>query len=189
MNTHSYGILINVAGKGCYTTPDSIKGVLQYITRTNKNPKDGLIAWGGLGILESKGIDSVIEQFHIVQKLHTRKGPFGRYIDHEIFSFTPECENLLAANKVDLDQLAREMAYSFYDRDHCQVLYGVHLSSKENAHMHIHFAINTVSYDTGNKRHDNKKQTREENADLQEIIAAKLRDGTIPTPQPKAMMS
>ncbi len=188
MNTKTYGTLINKAGKGCYATPDSVRNVIRYITRTNK-PTNDLISWGGLGILECKGIDSVIEQFHVVQKLHTRKGSFGRYIDHEIFSFTPECENLLAANNVDIDQLAREMAYSFYDRDHCQILYGIHAPLKENAHMHIHFAINTVSYDTGNKRHDDKKQTREENADLQKIIAAKLRDEIIPTPQPKAKMS
>lgn len=177
MNTKSYGILINNAGNGRYATPASVDNLLRYITRTNRNPKDDLITWGGLGILENEGIDSIIKQFHIVQKLHTRKGLFGRYIDHEVFSFTPECECQLAAKNIDIDQLAREMAYCFYNEDHCQVLYGVHSPSKEKAHMHIHFAINTVICDTGNKRRESTSQTSERNKQFQNIIAAKLSNG------------
>lgn len=177
MNTKSYGILITNAGGGRYATPASIDNLLRYITRTNRNPKDDLIAWGGLGILESEGIDSIIKQFHITQKLHARKGCFGRYIDHEIFSFTPECECQLAENNVDIDQLARKMAYCFYNEDHYQVVYGVHSPSETDSHMHIHFAINTVSCDTGNKRRENTSQTNERNKQFQNIIAAKLSNG------------
>ena len=174
MKTTSYGTLINKAGNGKYTNQDAPENLIRYITRTNGEPKNDLIAWGGLGILEYQSINSIIDQFSLVQQLHTRNGGFGRLIDHEIFSFTPECESLLDENNVDIDRLAREMAYTFYETDHCQVLYGVHSPSKEDAHLHVHFAINTVSFETGNKRRENISQTRERNTQLQNIIAARL---------------
>ena len=123
MKTTSYGTLINKAGNGKYTNQDAPENLIRYITRTNGEPKNDLIAWGGLGILEYQSINSIIDQFSLVQQLHTRNGDFGRLIDHEIFSFTPECESLLDENNVDIDRLAREMAYTFYETDHCQVLY------------------------------------------------------------------
>ena len=174
MKTTSYGTLINKAGNGKYTNQDAPENLIRYITRTNGEPKNDLIAWGGLGILEYKSINSIIGQFGLVQKLHTRNGNFGRFIDHEIFSFTPEGKSLLDENNVDIDRLAREMAYTFYEIDHCQVLYGVHSPSEEDAHLHIHFAINTVSFESGNKRRENISQTSERNARFQNIIATKL---------------
>lgn len=174
MKTQSYGKLINKAGKGSYTKPESLDNVIRYITRTNRSPKDDLIAWGGLGILESENIDSIVAQFRLVQKLHTRRGRFGRYVDHEVFSLTPEGENLLAENNIDIDCLAREMARDFYDNDHCQILYGVHSPEEEGKHTHIHFAINTVGYTNGQKRRENKGQTNARNRRFQEIVASSL---------------
>lgn len=177
MKTTSYGTLINKAGNGKYTNQDAPENLIRYITRTNGEPKNDLIVWGGLGILEYKSINSIIDQFSLVQKLHTRNGNFGRFIDHEIFSFTPEGKSLLDENNVDIDQLAREMAYTFYETDHCQVLYGVHYPSEEEAHLHIHFAINTVSFETGNKRRENISQTNDRNSLFQKMIAVKLPNG------------
>lgn len=174
METTFSGKLFNKAGKGKYSTPDTPENIIRYITRTNKNSADDLIAWGGLGILEYKGMDSVIHQFRQVQKLHTRKGNFGRYMDHEIFSFSPEGEYLITANKIDIDSLARKMAYDFYDIDHCQVVYGVHAPFEAGKHLHIHFAINTVCYDTGNKRRENRRQTKEREGRFQKIIADEI---------------
>ena len=174
MKTTSFGTLINKAGNGKYTNQDAPENLIRYITRTKGEPKHDFIAGGGLGILEDNSIDSIIGQFSLAQQLHTRKGDFGRFIDHEIFSFSPKGESLLDENNVDIDRLAREMAYTFYETDHCQVLYGVHSPSEKDAHLHIHFAINTVSFETGNKRRENIRQTRERNTQFQNMIAARL---------------
>lgn len=170
MGNATLGKLINNAGAGKYTNPDAPKKVIEYITRTNGKPDNDLIAWGGLGVLECSGINSIINQFYAVQQLHTRRGAFGRYIDHEIFSFSPNGEYLLSRNNLDIDKIARNMADDIYRHDHCQVIYGVHYPNKYNAHLHIHFAINTVNFYTGNKRRENKRKTADREERFEKII-------------------
>lgn len=179
METESFGKLLNNAGKNNYTDPDSLKNVIKYITGTNGKSKKDVVAWGGLGILEYKDIDSIIRLFAHVQQLHTRRGNFGRYIDHEYFSFSHEGASLVIANNLDIDRLARKMAYDFYNTDRCQVVYGVHSPTEEGKHLHIHFAINTVSYVTGNKRRENKTQTNEREERFQKIIADEISGNSI----------
>lgn len=120
--------------------------------------------------MECFGINNMINQFLAVCQLHTHKGNFGRYIDHEIFSLSPEAEQFVLNNKLDVDAIAREMAYDFYEKDHCQVIYAVHYASKETSVMHIHFAINTVNFVTGNKRRENIWQTKEREARFNKIM-------------------
>lgn len=95
MNRIKFGSLINNAGKGNYTNPDSIEKVIRYMNRINRKSNDDLIAWGGLGITEFEGIDTICKQFKRVQTLYTHSGEFGRYIDHEYFSFSSDAEVLL----------------------------------------------------------------------------------------------
>lgn len=179
MNPTSFGKLINKAGNGNYKISDSPEKLIRYITRTNGRPANDLISWGGIGILEYSGIDSIIEQIHLAQRLHTRKGSFGRYMDHEIFSFSSESETLITINKIELDSLARKMAYDFYKTDHCQLLYAIHSPSEEGKHLHVHFAINTINYATGNKRRENMRQTKEREERFQRIIANEIETGFI----------
>lgn len=171
MKTSSNGLLVNNAGKGHYADPSAVKNVIKYVLRKGKKPDKDLLAYGGVGVIEFLGTESIIRQFRAVQKMHTRKGPFGRYIDHECFDFPPEAEHLIYSNSLDVDAIAREIAYDFYEKDHCQVIYGVHRPSGNDAHTHIHFAINTVNYMTGNKRRENTRQTREREARFQKIVA------------------
>ena len=161
--------LFNNAGNGNYTDPKSTEDVIRYVTRTNKQSKKDLLAWGGFGISESLGIKTVINQFHEVQKLNTRKGPFGRYMDHEWYSFSETNHTKLLEYNVDLDSLAREMARDFYERDNCQVVYGIHQPDDTEKHIHIHFAINAVNYDNGNKRRENMRQTKEREKRFREM--------------------
>ena len=163
-------ILINKAGRNRYNKASDINRVIKYELRKNKNPKKDLIAYGGVGVMECFGINNMINQFLAVCQLHTRKGNFGRYIDHEIFSLSPEAEQFVLNNKLDVDAIAREMAYDIYEKDHCQVIYAIHYASKETAIMHIHFAINTVNFVTGNKRHENKWQTKERESRFNKIM-------------------
>lgn len=172
-----FGSLINNAGKGNYTTPDSIEKVIRYINRTNEKTKDDLITWGGLGITEFEDTDTICKQFKRIQTLYTRNGKFGRYIDHEYFSFSPDTEELLYRESADIDQIARKMAYDFYSLDHCQVVYAVHKSKNspqnESSKLHIHFAVNTVNIN-GKKRRENMRQTKEREERFNKIISDRL---------------
>ena len=168
-------ILINKAGNGNYTDEGDIGRLIQYITRQNSRPDSDLFAWGALGTMESHGVETVIRHFKAAQKTHTRKGNFGRYIDHEIFSIPHEKEQEIYLACIDMDSLAREMAYDFYENDHCQVVYGVHRPTGSDKHLHIHFAINAVNYQNGNKRRENRTQTAERQNRFNEILDKALK--------------
>lgn len=161
--------LFNNAGNENYITPEATECVIRYVTRTNKQSKNDLLSWGGFGISESLGIKTVINQFQEVQKLHTRKGSFGRYMDHEWYSFSETSHTALLNYDVDLDALAREMAQDFYERDNCQVVYGVHKPDDAEKHIHIHFGINAVNFINGNKRRENMRQTKEREERFREM--------------------
>ncbi len=177
MKTTSMGFLKNNARHDHYHEPSAVKNVIKYGARKNKNPQDDLITYGGIGVMEFLGINSMYDQIEAVQQMRTRKGDFGRYIDHEFFSLTSEAEQLIQENNLDIDTIARKMAYDFYQKDHCQVIYSVHRPSKKDAHTHIHFAVNTVNYINGNKRRENKRQTREREARFQKIVADAISRG------------
>lgn len=157
------------SGKRKYRNPDAPKKLIKYVTRTNKKSDKDLISWGGFGISESLGTNTIINQFYEVQKLHTREGDFGRYMDHEVYSFSDSTQTAIRNLNIDLDELAREMAQDFYETDHCQVVYGVHEPDETDSHIHIHFAINTVNFANGNKRRENMRQTKEREARFQEM--------------------
>lgn len=171
MNDNPFGIYINFDGHGNYYNPDAPEKVIKYVTRTNGMSKRDLISWGGTGILECFGVESIINQFSYVQKSHTRRGDFGKYMSHEIFSLSPEGEDALLKNNINIDQIARQMARDIFEHDDCQVVYGVHHPDKDNPHKHIHLAINSVNYRTGGKRHENKAQTAERNERFNKIIS------------------
>ncbi len=172
MGTSPKNILVNKSGRDRYTRPTDIDNVIKYELRKNKKPKKDLITCGGVGVMEFLGVSGMIDQFHAVSQLHTRKGAFGRYIDHEIFSLSLEAERLVLCNKLDVDAIAREMAYDFYEIDHCQVIYAVHYASasEETPIMHIHFAINAVNFVTGGKRRENWRQTLERSCRFNKIM-------------------
>lgn len=164
------GILINMAGKGRYLNPDAPDKLIRYVMRTNGKPSNDLVACGGVGVAEFTGTDGMIRQFHAVQGLHKRKGSFGRYVDHEVYSFSLDEERLIQEKGLDVDRIARKMAYDFYERDNCQVVYGAHRKDGGNGRLHVHFAVNTVDYATGGKRRENKRQTWERQERFGQIV-------------------
>lgn len=163
------GLLINKAGNNRYTTPDSIDNLVKYISRESNPSKKDLICQGTLGAIDFNGTNTVIEQFKCVQTLHTRKGDFGRYIDHEIYSLSNDELQSLKEKNIPLDYIAKELAKDFY-KDGYQVFYGVHQPDDTEKHTHIHFAVNTVNYHTGNKRRENIEQTKRRGKRLHQII-------------------
>jgi hypothetical protein len=163
-------LLINNSGMNKYSKPKAVNKLLRYIARENDHSnKDDLICKGALGATDFTDIETTIKQFECVQLLHTRRGDFGRYIDHEIYSFSDDEEALIEKNHVSIEELARKIAFDFY-RDGYQVYYGVHKKDETDSHLHIHFAINTVNFKTGNKRHENKTETRKRQQRLAQIV-------------------
>lgn len=166
------GKLLNKAGKNHYMNPDSVENVIRYAIRQRmeETREEELVSWGAKGCSEYKGAGGMIEEFNLVQhRLYTRKGGFGRYIDHEIYSFSKEEESLIKNHHMDVDRIARHMAEDFYNEGF-QVVYGIHRSNIEEKHMHVHFVINTVNFRTGRKRRENKTSTRSREKKFQKII-------------------
>lgn len=171
MSTKTFGLYLNKDGHKKYFNSDAPEKLIRYVTRTNGKDTQDLISWGGAGILKYCGINSIIDQFNYVQQSHTRRGDFGKYMNHEIFSFSPEGEDAILKNNIDIDQVAQQMARDIFERDDCQVVYGLHHPDKNNPHKHIHFAINSVNFRTGGKRHENKAQTAERNERFNKIVS------------------
>lgn len=169
MKNNEFGRLFNNAGNGKYTTPESLENVIRYVNRTGRKSDEDLVAWGGIGITEFHSTDTICRQFKKVQALYMRNGDFGRYIDHEYFSFTSDAEDLLSRYSIDIDKIARDMAYDFYLPDYYQVVYAVHKSEKEDSKLHIHFAVNTVGLE-GKKRRENMSQTKEREERFNKIV-------------------
>lgn len=82
----------------------------------------------------------------------------SRRIYHYIVSFPPSMDD---ANCVKL--AAKEIAEIFSGQ--YQVYYGVH---EDEEHLHIHFAINAISYVDGKKWHKNKREIKEMEIQIRE---------------------
>ena len=65
------------------------------------------------------------------------------------------------------------MAQDFYD-DGFQVYYGVHRPDETEKHLHVHFAVNTVNFKAGKKRHENKTATKKRQERLDRIVMAEI---------------
>ena len=150
-------LLINKSKSGRYQTPNCIDKLLRYIARENGTSKDDLICCGSIGATAFTDISYTIQQFKYVQTYYKRNGNFGRYMDHEIYSFPPEIEDILK-------------------NDGFQVYYGVHKKDSHSSNIHIHFAVNTVNFITQKKRHENYQATKEREERLNRIVNDSVQD-------------
>ena len=167
------GLLINYAGKNNYHNQTAVEYVIKYIARENGKSKDDLICCGAMGATYFTNIDMTVREFQCVQLLYNRRGSFGRYIDHEIYSFSEEEESKISQGNISLENIAKKMAQDFY-ADGFQVYYGVHKPDKTETHIHVHFAVNTVNFRTGKKRHENMGDTQRRQDRLRQIVLAEM---------------
>ena len=170
-------MLISKAGKGRYCKKTVMDSVVRYIVRqrSNETRKEDLIAWGALGAPEWRDAEGITEAFGLVQQLHTRRGKFGRYIDHEIYEFSLFTALDVQQKGQDMNALARTMAAIYYNEGY-QVAYAVHKGDGCLKGPHIHFAVNTVNYNTGAKRHDYKREIEIKGKKMDRIVELKLRE-------------
>lgn len=126
-----------------YPRDKDIKNLMKYIAGETEG-KEKVKYCGGKGI--SKKPDKTADRMIVVQKYFRKTSK--RRIYHWIISF-PEyvrdvnCIKIIAENVADI----------FFEN--YQVYYGVH---EDTDNLHIHLAVNAVSYVDGLKWHKNKKE-------------------------------
>ena len=65
--------------------------MLRYVLRQREDEtrEDELAFWGACGLPEWEDAEGLSDAVRSLQKAHTRRGKFGRYVDHEIYNFAP----------------------------------------------------------------------------------------------------
>lgn len=148
--------------KGNYTNSDAVENVIRYITRTRANEEraDELIAWGGMGIGTYQTPELAIEQFRILQRVH-RIETRGSRMFHEVLRLTDGEFGFLEHDYGRVYQVAVSCAQYYYMMGH-QVVFAIHQATKDdqggNKGLHIHFAVNSINFLTGNKWHSNIRE-------------------------------
>ncbi|MEY8392450.1 relaxase/mobilization nuclease domain-containing protein [Lachnospiraceae bacterium 45-W7] len=128
-----------------YESASDMEKVIMYIAGRGKNAgKEKLLKCRGRGV--SSKAAKVPGQMAAVQKAFGKAEKRRMY--HMIVSFPEDMRDAKAIQKA-ADKIS-DMLFENY-----QVFYGIHIS-KNN--WHIHYAINAVSYKTGKKWHQSKKE-------------------------------
>lgn len=142
------GELINM--RGSYKNKNAVSNVIKYVTRKRENEtrSDELIGYGAVGTGNYITPAEMIQRFNVVQKLHGINYRKGRRIFHEVFSITDDEFKQLGYCIDTVNQMAFEMCMEYFNNGF-QAIYGIHW--EETKKLHIHFAVNSVSFMTGKK--------------------------------------
>ena len=137
-----------------YQKDSDIKKLIRYIAgETEKKEKTRYCNGRGLPCNCKKASKAIIE----VQKGYRKDSQ--RRIYHLFVSFP---DYVTDANYVKL--VAESIADMLYEKH--QIYYGVH---EDTDNLHIHFAINAVSYVDGRKWHQSKKEFEKMKKEIQKI--------------------
>lgn len=139
-------ILKEYDAKGRYPQNRDIRNLIRYIAGRN-GIKEEVRYYSGKGL--PKDPDKAAEAMVKVQKYFGKANKRRAY--QFILSFEKSMED---ANYVKL--VAERVAELFYETH--QVYYGVH---EDTDNLHVHFAVNAVSYVDGKKWHHSKKELKE----------------------------
>lgn len=126
-----------------YPQNSDIRKLFVYIAGKNRN-KQNVRYYGGRGV--SKNPWKAAENMIKIQKYFNKDKQ--RRIYHFVVSFSEKIEDV---NCIKL--VAENLAEIFWEK--YQVYYGVH---EDTTNLHIHFAVNAVSYLDGKKWHQSKKE-------------------------------
>ena len=141
-----------------YKTEKDMERLLRYVAAKGKNKqKELLLQSSGKGV--SFNPEKATKQMKAVQRAYGKTS--GRRLYHLVVSFPKAIRNKEAVTNAA--ECIAEMLFEDY-----QVFYGIHASTDN---LHVHYAINTVSYATGKKWHQNKKEL----AEMKEIIFQLIR--------------
>lgn len=128
-----------------YPKDSDIRNLMAYIAGNGKwNYKEQVTYIGALGI--KKNYEKAASQMIKTQKAFGKNKQ--RRVYHMIVSFSKEIKDIEIVKRT-----SKIIAAELFKR--YQVFYGIHASTEN---LHIHFAINAVSYRDGKKWHMNKSE-------------------------------
>lgn len=156
METH-LKLLIKEINKP-YNTEIALKNVLRYIVREKENEKGKEVRyWKAFGA-SGHNINKVIKQFIQIQKLYGKNN--RKRIRHFLIAFP------LYMDDPNIARLTAEAVSEFIYEEY-QIVYAVH-EKKDN--LHVHFALNPVSYKTQKKWHKSKAEFMEWKKEIHKIV-------------------
>ena len=138
-----------------YSEDRDIRNLITYIAGESKKSKE-IRYYGGRGV--SKEPQKAAKNIIQVQKHYGKADK--RRIFHFVVAFPCDMDD---AGLVKI--VAENIAYMFSDR--YQIFYGVH---EDTENLHIHFAVNTVSFVDGKKLHQSKKEFGEMKKSIEQKI-------------------
>lgn len=137
-----------------YSSDEDISTLIAYIAGETKN-KEKTRYYNGRGLPHNheKAAKTIIKVQRSIKKAKQRR------IYHLFISFPSEVDDV---NYVKL--IAESVANMLFEKH--QIYYGVH---EDTDNLHIHIAINAVSYIDGKKWHQSKKQFEDMKKDIRKI--------------------
>lgn len=161
------GELINM--KGSYKNNDAVSNVVKYITRTRDNETryNELMGYGGAGVGNYSSPAIMEQRFIIVQNHYGINYRKGRRIFHEVFSITDYEFEKIGSDMGLVNQIALEMCMEYFNAGF-QVVYAIHWEKSKK--LHIHFAVNSISFVTGKKFDTSVKGNRYREQRFNELL-------------------
>lgn len=140
-----------------HKNPEAVINVVNYISNSSF-----LVEWGCMGIFMPT-TEGIYNAFSAVKNITGKQE--GKQIHHMIIGFEKHRGWYLSA----VTEIARKMAAQISLR--FQVFYGVHMGTLDDPeYLHIHMAINTVSYVDGNRFYESNSHFGEINGLLQAAV-------------------
>lgn len=135
-------ILVTRVNEG-YCFDSDIRRLINYVVR-DKKTQDEVRHWGTRGL--PMDIKRAVRFIKETQKMMGKAQ--GRRMNHIVISFRNK--------ELDIGTVCEiaEVLADFFFKEY-QLVYGIH---EDTEHKHIHFAINTLSYETGKKWHKSIKE-------------------------------
>lgn len=144
METHIKLLIKEV--NNSYSTEAALKNVLHYIVREKEVEKrEEVRYWRAFGA-SGHNINKVIKQFIQIQKLYGKNNK--KRIRHFLISFPSYMDD------PNIAKLTAEAVSELFFKEY-QVVYAVH---EKEGNLHVHFALNPVSYKTSIKWHKSKPE-------------------------------
>ena len=138
-----------------YSKDRDIRNLITYIAGESKKSKE-IRYYGGRGV--SKEPQKAAKNIIQIQKHYGKADK--RRIFHFVVAFPCDMDD---AGLVKI--VAENIAHMFSDR--YQIFYGVH---EDTENLHIHFAVNTVSFVDGKKFHQSKKEFEDLKRNIRKVV-------------------
>ena len=148
-----------------YQNKDAVEKTIRYITGNNNAPEDKVLSVGGLGV-DYENYQNTIEQFKITKSVYHKEDK--RQVLHMVVSYNDRREKSLQVS--DIEELGYQIG-RLLSRESYQIIWGIHGNT---GHAHIHYIINSVSYETGEKYRMERREADTFQKRIQALVAPKI---------------